>query len=212
MKHVEVGYSLRGKNVVRISFIIVLLVVYSNQKWTVGPGLSAQNYIGPEDLVTLDNATISTNLFSTCLEVVYTRYGGISEATDLDSQVTLLLSLNNVSWVEVKNYTFDEKALDDNVTMTFRICNTLFQPFPFDVEEGEILYVCIGYMYSGGSILRIPTCRTPSFAIVVPTDIIRPWYFTIDWTLPRIFGMLFLFLFAVFCISKRDRSKMDPML
>jgi len=123
-----------------------------------------------------------------------------------------LLSLNNVSWVEVKNYTFDEKALDDNVTMTFRICNTLFQPFPFDVEEGEILYVCIGYVYSGGFDLRIPTCRTPSLAIVVPTDIIRPWYFTIDWTAPRIFGMIFLFLFAVFCISKRDRSKMDPML
>ena len=197
---------------VSISLIIFLLVMCDNQKWTVGTGLRAQNDIGPEDLLTLDNATISTNLFSICLEVTYTRYGGIFEAVDLGSQVTLLLSLNNVSWVEVDNYTFDDNTLDDNDTMTFRICNTFFQPFPFDVEEGEILYVCIEYQYGELILLGIPTYRTTSLAIVVPADIIRPWYFTIDWTLPRIFSGIFLFLFAVFCISKRDRSEMEPML
>ena len=195
-----------------ISIIIFLLVMYSNQKWAVGSRINAQDDIGPEDLLILNDAGISTDFFSTCLEVTYTRYGGVPEAADLGSSVLLMLSLDNISWIEVSNYTFDDTVLNDNVSMTFKICNTLIQPFPFDVEKGETLYVCVACEYRLTTLLGNPIYQTPSLAIVVSVDITRPWYFTIDWTLPGVFGMIFLFLFAVFCISKRDRSKMDPML
>lgn len=172
--------------------------------------IKAQDSIEPSDVFSLDNATISSGLLSTCLEVSCTRYGGIPESEYLDSEILLLLSLDNMSWIGVKNYTFNDAVLTENVSKSIKICNTLMQPFPFDVEKGETLYVCIEYKFGQSMILTDRFYRTPSFAVVVPTSIIRPWYFTIDWTLPIIFWLLFLCLFTVFWISKR--RKIEPMV
>jgi hypothetical protein len=135
--------------------------------------------------------------------VGYTRYGGIFEARELESQVVLLLSLNNESWVEVKQYSFDGDTLDENVSRIIKICNTILEPFPFDVEQGETLYVCIEYEYGSQSDLGDHTYRTPSMAVVVPVDIIRPWYFTMNWMFPGVLGVILLCLVAIFLKSRR---------
>jgi hypothetical protein len=166
----------------------------------VGTTIVAQDSVGPEDLLSLDNVTISTDLFSTCLEVRCTRNGGVFEASELGSQVILLLSLNNESWIEVKQYTFDDDVLDENVSSVIRICNTISEPFPFDVAEGESLYVCLEYEYGSSLFFGY---RTRSLVIVVPVDIIRPWYFTMDWRFPGALGVILLCLIVIFWRSRR---------
>jgi hypothetical protein len=155
----------------------------SNQQWSEGTTIVAQNDVGHEDLISLDNVTISTDLFSTCLEIGCTRNGGVFEARELESQVMLLLSLNNQSWIAVKQYTFDEDTINENVSSVIKICNTILEPFPFDVEKGH---------------------RTPPLAVVVPVDIIRPWYFTIDWRVPGVLLGILLCLLVIFLKSRRD--------
>ena len=188
---------------VRISLIIIILTICSTQQWSVGTTIVVQDSVGPEDLLSRDTVTISTDLFSTCLEVGCTRNGGIFEARDLGSQVMLLLSLNNQSWVEVEQFGFEANVLDTNVSTTFKVCNTLFQSFPFDVEQGETLYVSMEYEYGSQSDLGDHTYRTPSMAVVVPVDIIRPWYFTMDWMFPGVLGVSLLCLVAIFLKSRR---------
>jgi hypothetical protein len=183
--------------------------MFSNQLGSEGSTTTAQFDFEPEDVLSLDNVTISTDLFSTCLEIGYTWYGAILEPSDFESRVALLLSLDNESWIEVKQYTFDDNAQYDNVSMEFTICNTILQAFPFDVEKGESLFVCIEYVYDSPSYLSHITWRTSSFAIVVPIAITRPWYFTMDWRFPGLLGASFLFLFTVFLISRRDKIKVE---
>lgn len=165
--------------------------------------IHAQEDVVPEDLLSLDNVTISTDFFSTCLEVVYTRYGGLIEITDLESQVLLFLSLNNDSWIEVKRYTLDDDILEENITRMIRICNSLSESFPFDIKKGETLYICIEYWYRSSLELGYRIFRTPSLAIVVPVDIVRPWYLILDLKLPAILGVILLGLFIVYYIRRR---------
>ena len=112
------------------------------------------------DVLSLDYATLSTNLFSTCLEVGYTRFQfGPDVVVD---NVTLFLSLDNVSWLEVRTQEFDIDNGFCNGTGVFRIDNSLIQPFPFDVKQDETLYIYLerelrdgflgGYVYRTASI------------------------------------------------------------
>ena len=48
-----------------ISIIIFLLVMYSNQKRAVGSRINAQDDIGPEDLLILNDVGISTDFRTT---------------------------------------------------------------------------------------------------------------------------------------------------
>lgn len=169
---------------------------------------TSQDDVGPEDLLSLDNVTITMELFSTCLDVGCTMNGGIFEANELETGVVLLLSLNNVSWIKVKEYTFADDVLSENVSRIITIYNSISEPFPFDVEEGDTLYVCIEYE-CGSMTLCARTYRTPSMAIVVPVDIIRPWYFTIDWRLPGVLGASSIILLSIFLISRRRRILVD---
>ncbi|MHA2213378.1 MAG: hypothetical protein ACW992_09480 [Candidatus Thorarchaeota archaeon] len=194
---------MKERHKVRISFVLLLIVMCSNQQWSEGITIVAQGEVDPEDLFSLDNVTISTDLFSTCLEVGCTRNGGVFEANELDSQVMLLLSLSNQSWIGVKQYTFDDDNINENVSSVIKICNTITEPFPFDVEKGETLYVCIEYEYGSDYILMDRSHRTPSLAVVVPVDIIRPWYFTTDWRVPVVLGGILLCLFVIFLKSRR---------
>ncbi|MHA1905470.1 MAG: hypothetical protein ACXABC_15500 [Candidatus Thorarchaeota archaeon] len=194
---------MKERHKVRISFVLLLIVMCSNQQWSEGTTIVAQNDVGHEDLISLDNVTISTDLFSTCLEIGCTRNGGVFEARELESQVMLLLSLNNQSWIAVKQYTFDEDTINENVSSVIKICNTILDPFPFDVEKGETLYVCIEYEYGSEYILGDRSHRTPSLAVVVPVDIIRPWYFTIDWRVPGVLLGILLCLLVIFLKSRR---------
>ena len=80
------------------------------------------------DVLSLDNATISTDLFNTYLEVGYTRFqfGLLDVVVD---NVTLFLSLDNVSWLKVRTHEFDIDNGFCNGTGVFRIDNSLIQPF-----------------------------------------------------------------------------------
>ncbi|TFH02701.1 MAG: hypothetical protein E4H14_17445 [Candidatus Thorarchaeota archaeon] len=169
-----------------------------------------QNNVQDNGLVSLDNVTISTSIFTSCLEVSYTRYGGIWRAHNLDLSVLLFLSPDNVSWIEVDNYTFDESNRESNVSKTFDICNSMIQPAPFDIEQGVTLFITLEYYYDTG--WDTQTCRLCPIAIIVPIDIIRPWYFTIDWTLPGIFGLVFLCVFSIFLVSRYNRKQIEKEL
>ena len=83
----------------------------------------------------------------------------------------------------------------------------MFESFPFDIEEGETLYISIEY--SGIYELCRYKVRLDPLDIEIPLDIIRPWYFTMDWTLPGIFGFVFLCMFAIFLISRYRRKLVE---
>jgi len=166
-----------------------------------------------EYVVSLENATLSTNLFSTCLEVGYTRFQyGPNVVAD---NVTLFLSLDNVSWLEVRTQEFDIDNGFCNGTGVFRIDNSLIQPFPFDVKQDETLYIYLEReLWREGFLFLEPSSvfRTASIAIVVTHAIIRPWIFTIDWTLPIIVGYIFLSLFTIILFSRRNRKQIEKEL
>ncbi len=165
------------------------------------------------DVIRIDNATISTDLFSTYLEVGYTRFQfGLNV---VDENVTLFLSLDNVSWLEVRTQEFDIDNGFCNGTGVFRIDNSLIQPFPFDVEQNEILYIYLERELWREGVLCLESSLvyyTASIALVVTHAIIRPWIFTIDWTLPIIFGSIFLSLFAIVLFSRRNRKQIEKEL
>lgn len=171
----------------------------------------AQEAIEHEYCVSLNNATIEPDLLGVCLKVEYTWYGGLPKSEQLNNIIGLLLSLDNLSWIDVKQHTIDESERHTNVTKVFKICNSLLEPFPFDVERGEILYITIAceYISWNGSPEFNPNIRLFPVAVMAPMDIIRVWYFTIDWTVPSIFGSIFLCLFTVFLISRHHRMLME---
>lgn len=167
------------------------------------------------NIISLDNATISTSLFITRLEASYTCYGGDWRSGNPGFIITLFLSLDNVSWIEVDNYTLSESDSWSNVSGIFTIFNSIFQAFPFDIEQGETLYVSIELF--NPLVLIAPDypparVRSSTLAIVVPVDIIRAWYFTIDWTLFGIFGSIFLTLFTIFLFSRYNRNQIEKEL
>jgi hypothetical protein len=146
------------------------------------------------------------DILSTCLIVGYTWYGGSTSAEEetLWPYVMLRLSMDNSSWLRLDSCThsFDTH---ENHSRFFRIYNSLVQPFPFDVEPGEILYVSI--LYSTGPIDLIESGfnfnqRTPSIGVVVSSGIKRYWYFTIDWRIPGIFGYVLMWIGTVFLMSR----------
>ncbi len=188
--------------------------MYSNVNQVEGPDfMIAQENGEYVDVIRIDNATISTDLFSTYLEVGYTRFQfGLNV---VDENVTLFLSLDNVSWVDVRTQEFEIDNGFCNGTGVFRIDNSLIQPFPFDVKQDETLYIYLEReLWREGILCLEPSWvyYTASIAIVVTHAIIRPWIFTIDWTLPIIFGSIFLSLFAIVLFSRRNRKQIEKEL
>jgi len=191
---------------VLLSLLVVLVIGVSsdaqNQDLPFFPCQESDDFA----LVTLDNATIEEGFLSTCLVVGYTWYGG-SEAADgqyLRRHVMLALSMDNVSWLDCKGHGFDRY---ENESQYFRVYNSLTHPFPFDVEAGETLYVCI--LYGTGFEWELPVLsepsfnnQTPSVGIAVPSGIYRHWYFSIDWRVSGIFGFVLFWIAAVFLISR----------
>ncbi len=178
----------------------------------------AQSEFDPEELVILNNASIETGFFSTCLEVTYTWNGefpivkGLYRETWLGCGVGLWLSLDNQAWIKVAQHVFDSDERQSNMTKSFSICNSLIHPFPFDVDKGRTLYVTIEFQVGPTGLGYPDMIRLPPLAIVVPEDITRLWYFTIDWTLPGIFGAIFLDVFAVFLMSRHHRKSLERRL
>lgn len=194
-----------GRNRVLITFIVLLLFMHINVNQLVESDFKiTQESV---DVLSLDNATISTDLFNTYLEVGYTRFQfGPNVVVD---NVTLFLSLDNVSWLEVKTQEFEIDNGFCNGTGVFRIDNSLIQPFPFDVEQNEILYIYLERELWREGFLGFYVYRTASIAIVVIHAIVRSWIFTIDWRIPCIFGVIFLSVFTVFLTSRYYRLQME---
>ncbi|MFW9964016.1 MAG: hypothetical protein ACFFCX_10655 [Candidatus Sifarchaeia archaeon] len=111
----------------------------------------------------------------------------------------------------MKRHTIDENERYANETKVFKICNSFVEPFPFDMEKGDIRHISIGLQHDNWS--GIPeyslNIRLFPVAVIVPSDIIRAWYFTIDWTLPGAFGAIFLYLFTVFLMSRHHRLQIE---
>jgi hypothetical protein len=166
-----------------------------------------------QDLVTLDNVTIEVGFLSTCL-VVGVSWNGGSEAAEqqyLHPQVMLALSMNNISWRRMESHTHSFESYE-NASRYFRVDNSLFHPFPFDVEPNETLYVCILYGTDQEG-LGLPVSgvdrlnrQTPSVGIVVTSGISRQWYFTIDWRIPAMFCFVLSWVGAVFLMSRTSKD------
>ncbi len=188
--------------------IIGLILCSSIQCTAENKTIIAQAPLEAGYYVSLNNATIKPDLLGVCLKVEYTWYGELPQSEQLNNIIGLLLSLDNLSWIEVKQHTIDESERYTNITKVFKICNSLLEPFPFDVKRGEIIYVTITfeYIYWNGPEMNLNVRLFP-MAVMVPVDIIRAWYFTIDWTIPSIFGSIFLCLFTVFLMSKYHRMR-----
>ena len=189
---------------VLLSLLVVLVIGVSsdahNQDLPFFPCQESDDFA----FVSLDNVTIEEGFLSTSLVVGYTWYGGCEGADEqyLHPYVMLALSMDNVSWLDCVGYSFDQY---ENESQYFRVYNSLTHPFPFDVEAGETLYVCILYGTGIGlPVLSEPSFnhQTPSVGVVVPSGIFRHWYFTIDWRVPGIFGFVLFWVVVVFLLSR----------
>ena len=205
---------LRRKGKLLISIIVIVLVSVTYLNYTGNQIVAvSQNDNVDNNFINLDNATIATSHFTTYLEVTYTCSGGDWRIVEIDFPITLFLSLDNESWIEVDNHTIGAHNWLSNVSGTFRIINSIDQAFPFDIEQGKTLYINIElYNPNVLSFDSTPRARYSNLAIVVPIDIIRPWYFTIDWTLFGIFGSIFVSLFTVFLVSRYNRKRIEKEL
>jgi hypothetical protein len=155
----------------------------------------------------IDKAQITGIPSAACLEVTFTTHESNEIVGGIANWVALLLSVDDMAWIEVEKHELENLGDMQNETYTFEVWNSIFQPFPFDTKCGQTLYACLGYdYYVLMSALYMSTGRhtyhTPSIAIDVPFDIIGPWYFTVDWTVPRVFCTVFLCLFLDFWVSR----------
>ncbi len=200
-----------GSRFIVICLIIGLVISSIQVDATKNTTIITQESTKPEQLVCLNNAKIDSDLLGTFLIVEYSWFGGASESDQLRNIVGLLLSKDNMSWIEVKRHTIDENERYANVTKVFKIYNSFVEPFPFDMEKGDILYISIGLQYDNWSEIPeySPNIRLFPITITVSSNIIRAWYFTIDWTLPGAFGAIFLCLFAVFLMSRHHRLQIE---
>ena len=197
---------MRGRNRVLIAFIVLILFMYINVNQVDGSNFMIAEENG-ENVLSLDNASISIDLFSTYLEVGFTRFQfGLNVVVD---NVTLFLSLDNVSWVEIGTQAFNIDNGFCNGTGIFRIVNSLVQPFPFDVEQNETLYIYLERELWQDGFLGSCVYHTAAIALVVTHAIIRSWIFTIDWTIPSIFGAIFLCISIVFLMSRHHRLQIE---
>ncbi|MHA2159774.1 MAG: hypothetical protein ACXABE_12795 [Candidatus Thorarchaeota archaeon] len=198
---------MRSKKLVLLSLLIVLVTgVNSDAPYQDLPLSLSQEILNEPDLVKLDNVTIEEDplLHSTCLSVGFSWFGG-SEESQLWPFVMLALSMDNSSWLRLESHSFDRY---ENTSHFFRIYNSILQPFPFDVDPGDTLYVSLlfdaGLGLSIGPILYAR--QTPGVGIVVESGITRYWHFTIDWRVPGIIGFVISWLFAVFLIARLPDS------
>lgn len=175
--------------------------------------VTSQNHNKDTSIISLDSATISTSYFTTCLDVSYTCYAGDWRARFFDFEITLFLSLDNMSWIEVETIIFNDRNWWTNVSGSFQVFNSLGQAFPFDIEQGVTLYICVEFydpfVLTTGSPGRT---RSNTLAIIVPIEITRPWYYVIDWTIPVVFGVIFLSLFAIFLVSRYNMKRIEKEL
>jgi hypothetical protein len=188
---------------VLLSLLLVLVIGISSDAYNQDlPYLLGQEDIDEFGFVTLDNVTIEEGLLSTCLVVGYSWNGGSEAAMEqyLLPGVMLSLSMDNSSWLRMETNSFDSY---ENVSRYFRVYNSLTQPFPFDVEPGETLYVRVLFGY-GMELNWRPDFnhQTPSVGIVIHSGIIRYWHFTIDWRVPGVFVFVFGWVGVVFLMSR----------
>jgi hypothetical protein len=200
---------LLGRQKLLLLFDILIIVIHGNQdKVDRTDTTYSQQLNGAEDLLSLDNATITKDPSGICLEVAYTIYEENLEQSWLGLVAALLLSLDDLAWIEVQRQTFDDGIGISNETKTFNIWNSLLHPFPSDIENGQTRCIRIEYEYETVWLFT-DICQTNSISIIVPFDIIKPWYFTIDWTLPGMFGAIFISLLAVFLMSRYNRKQIE---
>ncbi|MFW9817095.1 MAG: hypothetical protein ACFFEW_14290 [Candidatus Thorarchaeota archaeon] len=190
---------------VLLSLLVILVIGISSDAQNQDlPFLSSQQESDGFEFVSIDNATIEEGFMSTCLAVGYTWLGGTDQES-LWPHVTLALSMDNSSWITSESHTFD---VYENSTRYFRIYNSLFQPFPFDVEPGETLYVKILYGYGPIDLWQQGDYndQTPCVAVIVESGITRLWYFVIDWRIPGIFGFVIVWIAAVYLMSRLRKA------
>jgi hypothetical protein len=160
--------------------------------------------------IRIDNATITSGFLRTELVVQYTRFEVNELAIPLildygPAYIGLLLSLDNVSYIRVITETYDDDQIWMNGSGTFTVENSLFASFPFNLGQGAVLYLAVERGI--GAYLDYIVNRTPSVALTSPVDIIRPWYFTIDWRFVGEPASIVLVLIVILVIARRQRKE-----
>jgi len=160
--------------------------------------------------IRIDNASFFSGFLFSSLTVQYTQFE-ISPFTvplmlDYGSPyVGLFLSLNNISWLRTSIHLYEGNDFLLYGTGEFVIENSLISSFPFDLKKDDTLYI---YIARGlGHIIDYNSNRTPAVSLQCPFDIVRPWYFTIDWKIPAILASIPISLTLVFLFSRHKRLK-----
>jgi hypothetical protein len=110
------------------------------------------------------------------------------------------LSLDNMSFLEAQKHEFDPELMPAAGTGGFYFANSIGDPLPFDVYQGDILYGEVQF-HTTRMIYRLP-----AFASEIPIDVIRPFLFRVP---PSLFyiggiaaGILPLVIIA-YCVTRK---------
>jgi hypothetical protein len=89
-------------------------------------------------------------------------------------EISLYLSLDNESYIEGFKHTYDTSLLNEStIDAFFSYSNVIGDPLPFNVQEGQTLYVYVEVETEYGVI------QSDVISGVIPMDVTRPWLFNI---------------------------------
>jgi hypothetical protein len=115
----------------------------------------------------------------------------------------LYLSLDNESFVQAQRHEFDPTLMPATGTGGFYFANSVGDPLPFDVYQGDILHGYVEFTTT------TETYTSPRVALEIPIDVIRPFIFRIPSSLILIGGIIagiLPFVIIAYCVTrKRNR-------
>ncbi|MHA2353913.1 MAG: hypothetical protein ACXADC_01965 [Candidatus Thorarchaeota archaeon] len=123
--------------------------------------------------------------------------------TDFVGTVRLLLSIDNMSYVQSQEHEINAGLDNDTSTRLFWHSNSVGSPIPFDLYAGETLYICVELV----SLQRL-SWRTPSIALDVPIDYLAPISMSeIRLQLLIVIASMLGFLGIIFIIARKRASR-----
>lgn len=152
-------------------------------------------------IVTKFNLTYSEYNEDVYLDVMY-EYDFQDEERLTDA--TLYLSLDNDTYIIAQHHQFDPELMNASGEMGYWFANSIGDPLPFDIEEGQLLYGYVEFITTEDTYL------SDVFVQTVPATVRRPWIFNIPSPIFLVGGIVLSFLplaiVLYLCLNRRSKG------